>query len=576
MTGRSSSSRRLKSTDETQSSSSKRQGRSSSNRRLVRASTTEPTTRRTRGSSSTRLPTNKDSNKEDELRQLQFQSYDFIRKSSRPFDQYYDLGTMLGEGAFGAVYACEHKATGNTRAVKILPKSAADEEANKLAYQEFKMMAKLDHPNIAKTYELFEDNNCFYIVTDLYKGGDLFDVLEQKGTLSEYETAMVANSLIMSVGYCHENKLVHRDLKPENVLLEIDGDFDYAGAKVIDFGLACFEKKRGDKFTESLGSLEYVAPQVLASCYGRGADVWSIGVILYVLLAGHPPFNGHTDAEIIAAIQKGDFVFSSPKWNNVSKDAKDFIENLLTFDEEARPSAATALTHKWLVKMRKQQRKEHDGKMWQTLTEALNALEGFRSRHSKFKQAVAVLVATQFLTKEDRELIDPLFRELDGGCRGSITKEDLLNAFWCTDFLNDSRTEEDMKKIMKEVNFSKTGSITYAEFAAVVLLETGRVDKDRLKVVFDYFDTSNKGDIDWRSLAKVLFPDRGSRYAETVGKKMIAEVTDQRYISFSAFKRLMLPSSSSSRSSRESDNRQSNKDPIKGDFRASSSAAVVA
>jgi calcium-dependent protein kinase len=133
---------------------------------------------------------------DESLSSLRFEAYDFIRRTSRSFDKFYELGDMLGEGAFGVVYSCLHLATRNTRAVKILPKSETSSEENKLAYEEFKMMARLDHPNIARTYELYEDKESFYIVTDLYKGGDLFDVVEQKRTLSEYEAALVVSTVV--------------------------------------------------------------------------------------------------------------------------------------------------------------------------------------------------------------------------------------------------------------------------------------------------------------------------------------------------------------------------------------------
>jgi calcium-dependent protein kinase len=397
------------------------------------------------------------------------------------------------------------------------------------------------------------------------------DLMHAPPSFSLAPTAQV-NSLIMSVGYCHKSKLVHRDLKPENVLLEKDGNYDFAGLRIIDFGFACWEKKKGDRFDECLGSLEYVSPQVLQSNYGRGCDVWSVGVITYVLLAGHPPFNGAADGDIMKAIQKGTFTFRGPKWDNISEECKDFIQQLLTFEEDARPAAEKALQHKWLIRMRKRQRQEHyDGEIWQSLTEALQALERFRSRDSKLKQATSVLLATQFMTKKDRQHIDPLFRELDGHCHGSISMEDLHDAFWFTDFAGESRTEEHVKDIMKEVNFSKSGSITYSEFAAVVMLETGLVDKERLRAVFDYYDTALKGDIDRHDLAKVLFPDRSSRSSESLCRKIIAETTDHKYISFSTFKKIMLPSSrESQRSSR------SERNPVEENWERQSNPAVVA
>lgn len=477
------------------------------------------------------------SRRDDQLEKLSFQSYNFILKRSSDLDEYYELGTLLGEGGFGACYTAQHRYTKVERACKILPNSPTDLAANEEAKAEFQMMAKLDHPNIAKVYELYQDNESFYIITDLYKGGDLFDLVE-KGRLAEFDTAQVITSLLQAVSYLHQRNLCHRDLKPENILL----DGSYHGIRVIDFGMSRFEDPK-KPFTECLGSLEYVSPQVLSQKYTIASDVWSVGVIAFVLLGGRPPFNGDTDQEIAAAIQKGKFSFQEPFWGDISEDCKEFITQLLSFEEADRPTAEAALEHPWIERMRIKYLKDNDREIQGLIRDALAALERFRSRKCKLKQATCALLSAQFFTKKDRDILDPIYRALDHSFTGNLSMEDLHYAYWYSDFMGDERTDAQIQKIIKEVNFSQDGCISYSEFASVMMLETGLVDTERLEDVFDYFDASRKGEIDWRDLEVVLFPNKKSRTSEDACRKIIAEATDgaSKTISFNAFKRIMLP-----------------------------------
>jgi len=148
--------------------------------------------------------------------------------------------------------------------------------------------------------------------------------------------------MLSCVSYCHNKNIVHRDLKPENVMLEASKEFDQI--KIIDFGTALvFDPSK--QLREQIGTPYYIAPEVLKKRYGKECDIWSAGVIVFILLSGIPPFNGVTDAEIMASIRKGKFSFSNKVWNSVSAEAKDFITQLLTLDVAKRPTAEQALQH---------------------------------------------------------------------------------------------------------------------------------------------------------------------------------------------------------------------------------------
>ena len=199
---------------------------------------------------------------------------------------------MLGSGAFGEVRVCGHRENGAQRAVKVLRKSHMDEDEKRMFFNEINILKDLDHPNILKMYEFFEDDKRYYIVTDICKGGELFDEIVARGKFTEKDASVLMKQVLGCINYCHTNNIVHRDLKPENILLESNKAFDQI--KIIDFGTSLVIQD-GEKLDEKLGTPYYIAPEVLAKNYGSKCDIWSCGVITYIILSGIPPFNGASD-----------------------------------------------------------------------------------------------------------------------------------------------------------------------------------------------------------------------------------------------------------------------------------------
>jgi len=267
---------------------------------------------------------------------IKINSANFVQQQSGTLRDVYKIGQQLGEGAFGEVRKCTHRETKEVRAVKVLKKESMDAAEKEAMLNEIRILKSLDHPNIVKIYEYFEDEKRFYIVTDLIKGGELFDEIIKRGKFDEKNASILIKAMLSCIAYCHDNNVVHRDLKPENVLLEDSKEFDQI--KMIDFGTAV-PYKQGSKLTEMIGTPYYIAPEVLAKKYGKECDMWSLGVITYILMSGLPPFNGQTDDEIMKAIKKGSFNFNNAAWKGVSNDCKDFITQLLTYKPENRPTA---------------------------------------------------------------------------------------------------------------------------------------------------------------------------------------------------------------------------------------------
>jgi calcium-dependent protein kinase len=281
---------------------------------------------------------------EDKFNDLTIKKSSFIAYKKGSISKEYTFGKSLGSGSFGTVREAIHKTTRNVRAVKILKKSEQDEEK---LFLEVDILARLSHPNIMQIYEFYDDNSNFYIVSEYCPGGELFDCITEKGFFTEKEASFLLKQILSGICYSHENKIVHRDLKPENILL--DDKSDNPILKLIDWGGARYFTKN-KKMNRINGTPYYIAPEVLSESYDEKCDIWSCGVILYVLLCGYPPFNGESDSDIMMSVRKGQYDFPVEEWSTISKDAKDLVSKMLKFDPKKRYSAKECLSHSWISK----------------------------------------------------------------------------------------------------------------------------------------------------------------------------------------------------------------------------------
>jgi len=473
---------------------------------------------------------------------VKFRAQNFVAQNTiqeESLETFYTIGAMLGEGGFGEVYSCTHIESGEERAVKVITKQD-DPIDNDAVIAEFDIVKDLDHPNILKLYALFESDTHFYLVTDLYAGGELYDELERVEVFQEDEVALMMNSILSCINYCHKKNLAHLDLKPENILLEENRNFN--DVKVIDFGLAQY----GDHFKEARGSVQYMAPQVIQSSYTKKCDIWSCGVIAFLCLAGYAPFDRGEDDLTLDAIEEGQFDFNDPAWDTVSDEALDFIHFLLTYEEEQRPSAEHALQHPWLKNIRAKQLNDHNKcpKRRASTQASLEGLQNFKA-DSKLKQCVYSLIASQLLKKEEKEEIDGYFRALDLDCDGKISREDFMESYTC--FFDLDLCEDEIEEIFEQVNFSGTGAIEYSEFAVATMVENGRVNDAMLEQAFKIFDKEDKGYISVKNLKEVL--DLGDDMNNYIIYKIIGQVDKAGHgtINYSDFKDMMLsgPSTSS-------------------------------
>eukprot|EP01099_Mayorella_cantabrigiensis_P002953 TRINITY_DN232_c0_g1_i1.p1 TRINITY_DN232_c0_g1~~TRINITY_DN232_c0_g1_i1.p1 ORF type:complete len:350 (-),score=94.23 TRINITY_DN232_c0_g1_i1:637-1686(-) len=265
--------------------------------------------------------------------------------SLEPIGDYYTLGREIGKGGFSVVRECTHKASGEKFAVKCIKKSMVEGDDIKLLRREIQIMKKVDHPNVLKLYEVYEDKEEFFLVMELVIGKELFDKIVEKGQYSEKDASNIVRQIVSAVEYLHQNGIAHRDLKPENLLSA--GDDENEVIKIADFG---FSKQFGEeKLVTSCGSPGYVAPEVLTSeSYDKSVDMWSVGVIIYILLCGYPPFYADNAPALFKKIMDVKYDFEDPSWDDVSDAAKNLIRHLLVKDPSKRYTAKQCLTDPWV------------------------------------------------------------------------------------------------------------------------------------------------------------------------------------------------------------------------------------
>jgi len=269
--------------------------------------------------------------------------------SSRKLEDEYEVGSELGRGGFAVVYAGKSKKTDESVAIKVIEKNCVDVSELQSLVREIDIMKKVDHPNVLKLIDIFESDTRVTLVTELVTGGELFYKIVERGSYSEADAAGIVRQLVTGVEYLHSKGIAHRDLKPENLLCS-DGEGKDMTIKIADFGLSKMFSA-GEVLKTSCGTPDYAAPEVLQTdgTYSNAVDMWSVGVITYVLLCGYPPFYAKEQRELFTQILNAEYEFPEEDWSQISEAAKDFIRHLLVVDPNERMTASQALQDKWLA-----------------------------------------------------------------------------------------------------------------------------------------------------------------------------------------------------------------------------------
>lgn len=415
---------------------------------------------------------------------------------TEPIEKIYNIGRTLGNpGQFGVAKLCTHKQNGSTHAVKIISKSKFTYIENKRHFfqemrNEIRIMRQAKHRNIITLHEVFEDEMTLYLVMELCTGGELFDRIQERGNYSEKDAAEVLRQLFEAINWLHSMKIAHCDLKPDNFLFTA-ATTDII--KVIDFGMSrnvSFRKH----FQAMCGTPYYVAPEVIKGHYNESCDVWSLGVVMFVMLYGYPPFYAdpgpNENEKIFKLIEKGFDPRTRPGYGSyfpqaikASDSAKELITRLLTSDVAERLTAAEALDHPWL----KGETSKADALIPDSVVKSLHDFQA----KNKFKTAV-LGVMTDLLDDHQKTDLEATFKAMDTDGDGTISLDELKAGLRKADPNMDESKVED---IYSNLDVDGDGTISYEELLMAAVQKKLESKEERMWKAFRKFDIDGDGHI---------------------------------------------------------------------------------
>ena len=441
----------------------------------------------------------------------------FLLKSNGILPKKYLKLRDIGKGTYSKVFTVQNKSNFKTYCCKEILKSKVADLAK--FKNEINTLSKMEHPNIIKFYEIFEDDRHFSFIMENCTGGELFPrillKLSQGETFSEKEVASIFKQIMSAMSYCHSQGICHRDLKPENILF-LNKNPD-SPIKIIDFGLSKIfgEIKplmRGNKFEKNImsariGTTYYLSPEVLQGNYDNKCDIWSCGVILYIMLCGYPPFDGETEHDIMKAISRKKFSFPEEEWKMISDEAKDLIKHMIC-DADKRYNADNVLNHQWIEKC------AHHAKDSANFNS--NSLKNFNNLYKLIKFVIEFIASR--IGECNIHHLRAIFEEMDTNKDGTLTINEIRDALnKMTEIGN--MDEEEKNEILKDFYTEKPIRIEYNEFILACLEQKNYLREEMLINTFMMLDFDGSGKI---SKAEIKYALNGDIEDETL-EKLIQE-----------------------------------------------------
>lgn len=432
-------------------------------------------------------------------------------------DDYTKLDKVLGSGFNGQVHLATSKSGDSAQkyAVKEFRLINVPTDQRELLKDEVEVFLSMDHPHITRLFDVYESKESLQLIMECMDGGELFDRVIDRKTFSERDAADATWQMLLALNYIHSHGIVHRDIKLENFLYDRKGS-DHL--KLIDFGFSKLWAPN-TKMQASCGTLSYVAPEVLQKNYTSQCDLWSLGIVSFILLVGYMPFSG-SDEKQMRNIKAGNYSWKQEKWNKVSPHGVDFIKSLLEVNPQKRLSAQKALEHVW-IKDREAQPNVAVEK------DVIDALRQFGSA-SKFRRCCMEMMAWS-LSNEERAQVRQYFISMDKTQQGTITLGELKTVLEDKFHIPDDET----RAIFEALDSNEDHEIHYSDFLAAMVSHRIALHDQLLRSTFKKFDTDNSGYITKENLRQVL----GDTFdGEQVDKLMVeADTLKDGQISYPEF-----------------------------------------
>ena len=462
----------------------------------------------------------------------------YLTKADRgTIEDNYKIISKLGKGSFGSVFKVQNIKTNEIRALKVIKKtSIIYQDDDHKFLKEIEILIKLEHPNIIKIYEYYTDDINFYLITDYISNGELYNYVYKAKSFNERQTQYIMKQVLCAVNYLHLNNIAHRDIKLENILVEQEitsNDEQLLNVKLIDFGTSNYVKTENTNyFTVKVGSPFYMAPEVLNKKYNNKCDIWSCGVIMFMLLRGHPPFKGENQEELFKSIQND--IINYNEMTELSELAKELMSKMLERNVDLRYSADECLKHKWM----KIYNEKSEVMKTEVVTSALNNISNYHATE-KLQQATMAYIVHFISFNKEVEDLKTVFNEFDKNKDGLLSFEEIDHAFtrYCTNKgLQNFTQKNKLIQMLDEIDTEKTGHISYEQFLRISIDQREILNENNLRSAFEKFDTNKDGKLSKEEIKNVLGTKDFAYVNELL--KLVDENKDG-FISFEEFKSLM-------------------------------------
>ena len=480
----------------------------------------------------------------------------FVIKRKKNVFEVYDKIKFLGEGGFGSVYKVKRKNTGTReifRALKEISKEALNEnlQSEEDLKNEIEVLKNLDHPNIMKIYEFYEDDKNIYLINEFCGGGDIAGLNDKYGDFPEFLVKYIMFQVFLAISFLHSNKVVHADIKRENIafvhsdekkdkkdidkffnsffkdkesqyeLIEASGlenisdkandiakELSNYQMKILDFGSAKKKKKSNtEKLTGVTGTVFYCSPEIIKEKYDFECDEWACGIMMYILLTGEPPFMGNNEEEVFSNILNEELNLNHPKLKNVTENCKDLIKKLLTKNANKRLLATDALKHKFfktginIGNLLRGKFKENE-----TLLRGMLRKNFAEKKSAKFKEVVIAYISHNFSEQNVEKNARKIFMEMTVGKDKHflITKDIFVSKMEqiCKDL-----NKKELEDLFDRIDENETGNIEYEELIRALTDKEKLLSDKNLKEAFNFFDKDNNGSITWNEIAEIVYPE---------------------------------------------------------------------